>query len=333
MADSEVVKEVEEVGGAEAFGDEEGPAIIQRILKLKDQQEALDALDLEYRAERIALENKYREKKSPLFVKRTQFILGACDLDGEPNGSSEKDDGPAEEDTIPMFWLKAMMNHEVLSEVIQERDFGALACLEDVTVTYGENMDSYSLTFHFKENEWFDNETLVKSYSGVDLIMGEDSEEQEIESTKIEWKEGKSLMVEEMKVKQKSKSGKRKGETRVVNRLVPVPSFFYYFSDPVEPKDEEDESYESRVEFDYDQDYEIGESLRLNIVPNAINWFTGEAADSDDEEYGDDDEEDDDDDNDDADSSSDAEQVAQAEGTEASAAAAAGKDQAECKQS
>lgn len=331
MADSEVVKEVEEVGGAEAFGDEEGPAIIQRILKLKDQQEELDAFDLEYRAERIALENKYREKKSPLFVKRTQYILGACDLDGEPNGSSEKDDGPAEEDTIPMFWLKGMMNHDMLSEIIQERDFGALACLEDVTITYGENMDSYSLTFHFKENEWFDNETLVKSYSGVDLIMGQDSEEQHIESTKIEWKEGKSLMVEEMKVKQKSKSGKRKGETRVVNRLVPVPSFFYFFSDPVEPEDEEDEEDENRVEFDYDQDFEIGESIRVNIVPNAINWFTGEAADSDGEEYDDDDGDDDDDDDDnDDDSSSDAEQVAQAEGTEAPTADAAGT---ECKQS
>ena len=334
MADSEE-RVVEVVEGEEdgVFGDD-SPAIIKRILKLKDQQDEMDLIDAEYRSERLIMETKYRALKAPFLVQRTQYVLGMCDVDGEPNGASESDDGPAEEDTIPMFWLKAMMNHEVLSEAVQEHDFGALACLQDVTMVTNENMDQYTLTFHFKENEWFENEVLVKTYKGIDLITGEEEDEQGIEGTQVEWKEGKNLLQEVKNVKQKSKSGKRKGEVRYVERTVARPSFFHYFSDPVPPVDEEDEeAQEAQVQFDYEQDFEIGESFRMNLLPNAINWFTGEAADDeDDEDYEESDEDDDEDEDED---SSGAEEVGGLEPVEGGgfAAAPAAGDKPECKQS
>ena len=327
MSEPEVEVDINDDGG----DDIAEPSIIRRILKLKDVQDEVDAIDQEYREERLILEQKYREKKSPYFVKRTDYILGKCDLEGEPNAASESDEGPAEGDTIPMFWLKAMMNHDVLQDAIQEADFGALACLQDITVAYNENMDGYALHFHFCENEWFENETLMKKYHGLDLIMGEEADEQEIESSQIQWKEGKNLLVKSKKVKQRSKGGKNKGEVRYVQRDVPVPSFFYYFSDPVEPLDDEDEE-DTRPQFDYDQDFEIGESVRLNIIPNAINWFTGEAADSEEEEEeedeeGDEGEEGDLDDDDDS-STENPNETQKAEGV-----APASGEQGECKQS
>lgn len=164
MSDQSLENEVDVNAGVEgnADGDDNGEdisrALIDRIMKLKEHQEELDNLDEEYRTERLAIEQKYLQKRTPMYEKRSQFVQGLCNMDGEPNGASESDDGPAEQDTIPMFWLKAMMNNETLSEFIFEDDFEALGCLEDVKLDILPNFDGYSLSFHFKENDYFENE-------------------------------------------------------------------------------------------------------------------------------------------------------------------------------
>ena len=179
---------------------------------------------------------------------------------------------------------------------------------------------------------------MTKTYKGYDLILNEEKDEQEVESTQIEWKAKKDLTKRERQVKQKKKKD-GKVEKRYVTRVEKAPSFFWFFSDPVEPKDEEEEEEEEEtIELDYDQDFEVGETFRLAIIPNAINWFTGEAADSDDEDEGDEDDYDPAEDGDDeVEGENDFDEEEDDEGRPAEAVggadAPAGGEQPECKQS
>merc|ERR1711896_50291 len=56
-----------------------------------------------------------------------------------------------------------------------------------------------------------------------------------------------------------------------------------------------------------EQDYEVGEGLKNDLIPFAVRWYTGEARpdDLDDDDDDDDDDEDDDDDDDDEDDDDD----------------------------
>jgi nucleosome assembly protein 1-like 1 len=90
-----------------------------------------------------------------------------------------------------------------------------------------------------------------------------------------------------------------------VTKLSPKPSFFHYFSDPdtnEEDEEEEDEEneQEDKLKLSVDEDYEVGHSFRTEIIPEAVLWFTGEAIEDEDYDFGDEDDEDyDDEDGDD----------------------------------
>lgn len=123
-----------------------------------------------------------------------------------------------------------------------------------------------------------------------DLLNEQSPTLSSIEGCEIEWKSGKNLTVREVTKKQKSKSGKKKGEIRTVTTSVPKRSFFQYFSEPrADEEEEEDEegddgNAEPPVKFSVEDDYEIGHALRTSIIPNAVLWYTGEAVEDDDED-------------------------------------------------
>ena len=82
-------------------------------------------------------------------------------------------------------------------------------------------------------------------------------------------------------------------------------SFIHHHSSTTEeePEDDEDEDEEKpKIKLTIEEDYDIGHAIRTAIIPESVFWFTGEAADDDDEgmDYEgmgeDDDDEDDDDD-------------------------------------
>ena len=112
-----------------------------------------------------------------------------------------------------------------------------------------EKYKSFKLTFSFEENDYFTNDTLEKSYVvDPDLLDENFPSLESATGTEIDWKEGKNLCVKTIQKKQRAKSGKRKGETRVQTVTEEVPSFFHFFRDPREPEeeDEEDEDEEKR---------------------------------------------------------------------------------------
>jgi nucleosome assembly protein 1-like 1 len=87
----------------------------------------------------------------------------------------------------------------------------------------------------------------------------------------------------------------------LVKETVTVDSFFDFFSPLPRSAVAEDEEVDDSEEWERDIDFEIGEAIKDDIIPRAVTWYTGEAADDDDFDDEEDDEDDDDDDDDDED--------------------------------
>ena len=218
---------------------------------------------------------------------------------------------------MPEFWLTALKNHVALSELITERDEGALRHLTDVRLRYLDSQgdaapdqaqQGFQLLFVFAKNEFFTNEVLTKTYFYQDEVgLSGDLVYDHAEGTEIAWTSAENDLTH--RVETKKQRNKNTNETRTVKRLVPTDSFFHFFAPPVPPSDDDDadedelDALEERLELDY----QVGEDLKDRIIPHAIDFFTGKAlqvenADEwDDEDALDDyDDEDDDDEDDDA---------------------------------
>lgn len=165
--------------------------------------------------------------------------------------------------------------------LITQEDADALAHLVDVTCAYSDDFTTYTLSFHFSENEFFHNRVLTKRYVMVPSIFDESPGLAECEGCEINWKEGKNLTVKEVQKKQKAKNGKNKGQTRTVTKVVPKPSFFAFFKSFEEAAEAaQEESQEApegpQATLSIDQHYDIGHMIRVLVIPDAILLFTGE---------------------------------------------------------
>eukprot|EP01098_Paradermamoeba_levis_P014566 TRINITY_DN6_c0_g1_i1.p1 TRINITY_DN6_c0_g1~~TRINITY_DN6_c0_g1_i1.p1 ORF type:complete len:466 (-),score=193.81 TRINITY_DN6_c0_g1_i1:26-1366(-) len=186
-------------------------------------------------------------------------------------------DGPG----IPGFWLRVLKNHMYVAESITEKDEGALKFLTDVKCNkVGQKgiTDSFTLEFHFADNEYFTNKVLTKTYHLAEdnLYSGPDLDH--AEGCKIDWKPNKNLTVVVIQKKQRKKKGKGAGTTRVIETVEKCDSFFNFFSPP-NPEDfeEEEEEDEGMLEELLDQDYTVGCLLRDLVIPAALHFYTGEA--------------------------------------------------------
>lgn len=145
---------------------------MRKIDALKKLHEKCTEVDAEYKKERIALEIKYRELKKPIYHNQGQIISGEVDV------PTEEDPDPSSEDAedekmkgIPGFWAQALLNHPSIQDIVSMDDMPAMEALTDIQCTYNEDYTSFTLTFHFDENEYFTNAVCGGSYSqlGIDL--------------------------------------------------------------------------------------------------------------------------------------------------------------------
>jgi nucleosome assembly protein 1-like 1 len=281
--------------------------VFRRVKAVRVLQEEFDLIEEEYTKARVELEKKFETQKKAFYAKRDPIISGEVDVpkvEGvEEEGSEETDDKD-----IPHFWLTVLTSHPSISDAVTEEDVPALEALTNVTADYDDEYTSFTLTFHFKENEYFENKTLTKNYVvSPSLLDDKNPNLSDITGSTIEWKAGKNLCVTEIKKKQKAKSGRNKGQVRTVTRTVPKASFFHFFDEhkeeeEQEEEEEEDEEAMGKTKFSAEEDYDIGHTIRTTLIPEAILWFTGEAgADMDDYMYGDDEEDDDEEGEDDED--------------------------------
>lgn len=76
----------------------------------------------------------------------------------ESASSAEGGEEAAEESKgIPGFWLACLLNHPAIGELITEEDVPAMEALADIKCEYSEDYTSFTLTFCFKPNDYFNN--------------------------------------------------------------------------------------------------------------------------------------------------------------------------------
>ncbi|KAL2480136.1 Nucleosome assembly protein 1-2 [Abeliophyllum distichum] len=280
------------------------PNVKKRVDVLRNIQTQHDELEAKFFEERAALEAKYQKLYQPLYAKRFAIVNGAVEVEGaatDSEATNKEEEKEVEEKGVPDFWLTAMKNNEVLAEEISERDEGALKFLKDITWTRIDNPKGFKLEFYFDTNPYFKNSVLTKIYHMID--EDEPILEKAI-GTEIEWYPGKSLTQKILKKKPKKGSKNAKPITKTEQ----CESFFNFFSPPQVPEEDEDIDEDAAEELQnlMEQDYDIGSTIRDKIIPHAVSWFTGEAAqeeygdieDDDDEDLDDEDDEDDEEDED-----------------------------------
>lgn len=206
----------------------------RRVIALEVLHQARNTLHAAFSKEVYELEKKYQALYAPLYENRSKVVnsLTPDDL--------AKDDGARTHVGLPDFWLVALKNSSVCEEIF-EQDEEALKALTDIRLSYvpDEQGVGFTLDFHFKENEFFSNAVLSKTFiMQLPAAEGEqqdfdDEELQKLIATPIQWKAGKNLTVKV--VTKKQKKGK---QTRTVTKNEPQPSFFALF-DAIEVPTEE----------------------------------------------------------------------------------------------
>ena len=318
--------ELNNLEGSQSNYIEELPIEEKQIMyALISQNDDLADIDFQYQLELHQLNTKYQKLRSEkVFNTRKQYINGTSSpkLEEIQKGKEIYEANEYEEDEeyeteevqeglkyngIESFWLTALSNLKSCSSIISERDSEVLAYLKDIRCDYipltkdeeGEDSFGYSLVFEFNENPFFENSIITKSYyyaSEVDYEGGLVYKFTEVEEP-INWKSDALNPTVEVSVK-KQKS-KKTGKVRNLKELVEVESFFKFFSPPdLSVLDEiEDDDEAAEVQFELEEqmglDYSIAEELKANLIPKAIDWFTGDALNfADDEEEEEEDEED-----------------------------------------
>ncbi|GMH03764.1 hypothetical protein Nepgr_005603 [Nepenthes gracilis] len=273
------------------------PKVRKRVDALRELQSKHDELEAKFLEERAALEAKYQKLYEPLYSKRYDIVNGVVEVGVTSDSAMEPaEDNAPEEKGVPNFWLTAMKTHVVLAEEITERDDGALKYLKDIKWCRIDNPKGFKLEFFFDPNPYFKNTILTKTYHMID------DDEPILEKaigTEIEWYPGKCLTQKLLKKKPRKGSKNAKPITKTEN----CESFFNFFNPPQVPDDDDDidDDTAEELQSQMEQDYDIGSTIRDKIIPHAVSWFTGEAAQDDEFEGIDDDENEDEDDEDDED--------------------------------
>ncbi|KAM0029592.1 putative nucleosome assembly protein (NAP) [Helianthus debilis subsp. tardiflorus] len=273
----------------------------QRVGVLKDLQSQHDELEAKYLEEKAELEAKYLKLYEPLYAKRYEIVNGLTEVEGVPNDNSVDKETNESTRGVPNFWLTAMKSNEVLADEISESDEGALQYLKDIKWCRIEGAKGFKLELYFNPNPYFKNSVLTKTY---EMINEEEHILEKAIGTEIEWFPGKNLTQKVLR--KKPKKGSRSVKPPIT-KTENCESFFNFFNPPQIPDDEEeiDEDTAELLQNQMEHDYDIGSTIRDKIIPHAVSWFTGEAAQNDEYEIEDEEEDDDEDDDDDDDDDND----------------------------
>jgi len=268
-----------------------------RVDALEKLQSEHDDVEAAFQAEKRALEMKYEAKFAPMYIERAAIVKGEKQVEGGDAAG------------IPNFWQIVLMRCDVTRDIMNEKDIEVLKYLADIKCEVlrppppkeGEEEEEegehgFKLLFFFDENPFFTNKVLEKTY----IMMDEDEPVlEQTKGTEINWNAGKNVTVKLMKKKPKKGS---KPDAKPITKTEPVDSFFNFFSPPAVPEEgtELEEPELEALHEEIENDYEMGEMIKTELIPNAVRWFTGEAQEDEDDEFdmGDEDEDDDDDEDD-----------------------------------
>ncbi|KAL8043375.1 hypothetical protein ABFX02_09G115800 [Erythranthe guttata] len=278
------------------------PEVRKRVEALKEIQSQHDELEAMFLEERAALAAKYQKQYEPLYTKRFEIVNGIVEVEGVTDVSVEQGEDKANDGKgVPDFWVTAMRTNEILSEEITDRDEEALKYLKDIKWCKIDSPKGFKLEFFFDTNPFFKNSVLTKTYHMID-----DDDEPILEKaigTQIEWYPGKCLTQKVLK--KKPKKGAK--NAKPIIKTEKCESFFNFFSPPEVPDDDADIDEDEAEELQnlMEQDYDIGSTIRDKLIPHAVSWYTGEAAEGNELDMVDDEDDDEDDDEEDEDEDED----------------------------
>ncbi|CAI9773740.1 unnamed protein product [Fraxinus pennsylvanica] len=139
--------------------------LLLSIEKLQEAQDELEKINEEASEKVLEIEQKYSEKRKPVYDKRNEIIK-----------------------SIPDFWMTAFLSHPALSELLTEEDQKIFKYLTTLEVEESKDLKSgCSITFNFKPNPYFEDTKLTKTFTFL-----EDGTTK-ISSTSIKWKEGMAI--------------------------------------------------------------------------------------------------------------------------------------------
>jgi len=148
--------------------------------------------------------------------------------------------------------------------------------LKDITCDLHET-GSYKLNFIFDANEYFDHPVLQREFT----LDDEKQTISKIISTKIQWKtEELNPTIEKKKKFVKNKKTKVKKE---VTKVEEVPSFFTFFKDydmlnagkHDHDHDDEEEEHEEDEGDIIEEEYDLGNFIKEELIPYAIEYYLG----------------------------------------------------------
>jgi len=271
----------------------------------------------------LELELEYAAKCRPFYEHRKRVVAGAESVTlqelraGEDQSQKEDDDyerlPPLKSSTVPPtqileFWLRVLQTHPGFSQKINEGDEPALKFLTDIRVVNPiQNLNpGFTVEFYFNANPYFSNTLLRKTYVYKDeLDFFGSLVHSHVIGDIINWKHGKNLIEQANTAPKQSHGDDDEDEDE------PEESFFTFFTPPpsISAPDTElasqlakvkvnDEDEEDERDTLLDDDFELGEDLKDQIIPHSVEYFTGEAEDYEDDYDFDDDDDDDDGDED-----------------------------------
>jgi len=247
------------------------------LKKLADQREELQRA---FKKEQHTLQTAYEDKYKPVYNKRNNIIEGIEETNDEDISADAAKVGligvnvTNQEKGIPGFWGTAIGNCFQFKSMVNDKDRKILYFLRDVRVLYLPD-NNFSLIFHFSKNEFFEHETLTKTFK-VNQNTGYVNK---IESTEIQWK------TEDLNptIEKKKKKVKKKNEVKTITKVEEVTSFFNFFKnyeydetkEKNEKKDEEkDEEEEEEDEQQIiDDEYDLGLFVKDDFIPFALEYF------------------------------------------------------------
>lgn len=248
--------------------------IRKRLLAVLKLQHQLIETDADFHRQLFNLEREFNQKRQTLYGKRAAIINGDYepiedDLNVDflaPEVVSSAVKVTNDEDTtetikgIPNFWLETLNNSSMTGAY--ECDRLALKYLNDIQLDLGTDpILTFTITFKFAPNPYFENETLSKvymvecavdpnepfAYDGAQIYKSIGCE--------IKWKDGMNYTNDQN-------------------------SFFHFFSPPA--IDMETDTIDPNTFDDITADFEMGLFLKEKMIPKAILYFLSNEFESDD---------------------------------------------------
>lgn len=164
------------------------------------------------------------------------------------------------------FWLRVLTLNKSTARQITEKDRPILNYLEDIKLELHDEDMGFTLTFCWEANHYFTQTVTSKSW-----FMSRPNTVEKCVGTEIDWKQG----CDPTHIKKNKKKNKKK-----ITITEKIPSFFDLFQtidmtnkDEKEDNDDDEEGDEQAEKMD--EDMELGNEIKDNIIPLALEIYLG----------------------------------------------------------